>query len=113
MEELILTLIEGCCQYKAFRSSPRCVTIEADCSDPNNFNQLCQEYRKIHECLKEAGYRFLTCNLTVGVRVECETEEHRTARLAKARARRRGISAAMASVGVKRVRGALGGTYWE
>ena len=40
-------------------------------------------------------------------------EEKRKARNAKARARRAEIKGLMYSLGVKKVKGALGGTYWE
>lgn len=44
----------------------------------------------------------------------CETCQAKAdKRNAKARCRRQGLADAMASIGVKRVRGALGGTYWE
>ena len=45
---------------------------------------------------------------------KCQTcEEKRTARNAKAKANRRAREAAMRSCGLVKVRGAMGGTYWE
>ena len=39
-------------------------------------------------------------------------DERRTKRNTKARARRRGMKAAMESIGVVQVRGEMGGVYW-
>lgn len=43
----------------------------------------------------------------------CSPEAKRKARNARRREARRGLAAAYASVGMVRVRGSRGGTYWE
>lgn len=59
------------------------------------------------------------CGVEIGTRdgenlcADCDAAEARGKRRARARARRNEREATLRSLGLTKVRGALGGTYWE